>query len=158
MLREIDYFPDRPTIMRHKYLDETLNKSKVVVDMRHQRYDLARLCYDNGLRSNETEPNFDEVFSSVWHRVFQPSPAVSREIARHQQQGDHVSLHVRSNYLEDNSRDQDLLHNAARCALSWNKPIFVATDSSAAAETVVQYIEAQNQTAMTAQTTPPIHI
>ena len=59
--------------------------------------------------SKEEEPTMDEIFSTVWHALFTPSPAVADRIA-HQQRllgllpgTPYHGIHVRTYYVDDNT-------------------------------------------------------
>jgi hypothetical protein len=136
-------YGDKPTIAKHRHFVEPLNSSTTLVDMRHQRYDLAVQYYNT--HKENSEPSFDEIYKAIWSTVFTPSPGVAavllhQTVALGLTPGHYVALHVRSQYLHDKSLHDSLAHNAARCASGLGKGmVFVATDSDLMTSAVVEY-------------------
>lgn len=176
------HFQRSPTVLSDKHLSrlDTYSNS-TFLDMRYQTHDHGRAYYnayvlqqerqqERMLEGNNNEPSpsprksFDEVFAAVWACVFQPSPPVQAMIdsAVNElglQDGNYVSLHVRSMYYKDKSNKVSRVENAVHCAaqLGMNTSdgytakvqdavslpqfptIYVASDSSAVTQISVQY-------------------
>jgi hypothetical protein len=67
------------------------------------------------------EASFDQVYAAAWACLFRPSPAVQARIDKVTtelglQDGNYVSLHVRSVYYRDKSHQASRVENAVHCA------------------------------------------
>lgn len=122
----------------------TLSSSTIVSTISGFGFSGGALWYNNELEPNE--PDFEDVFSSVWATLFQPSPPVQQLIDQSLQQLQFVphqynALHIRSQYQADESKVPDLIENATKCGLSFGteQPLFVATDSVTATNKSLVY-------------------
>lgn len=139
-------FPEKPTVMKHKNFDFFLNNTnRIVVDMRHQRTDLA-MYYYNKHRLSPDEPRFEHVYRHIWNRVFVPSEPVQSLLLRTKERlqlrdTSYNGVHIRSLYKRNATTDGQLSHQAAYCAStlpsSMSRPTLVVSDSTVMARSVV---------------------
>lgn len=114
------HFQRSPSILSDKHLSRLdQHKNMTSMDMRYQTTDHGRAYYNSFLQSGE--PDFDQVYAAAWASLFRPSPPIQARINNAVtelglQEGNYVSLHVRSMYYKDKSRQVSRVENAVDCA------------------------------------------
>ena len=106
-----------------------------IIQMRHQSHDHGSLYYDSN--QPPSAPTFQQIYHDAWSVVFEPSLAVAEQIRQVRLDlgldgaSEYAAVHVRSQYLDWNSRSHDQVENALNCAtqLQPGAPIYLATDS-----------------------------
>lgn len=107
-------------------------------------YTAGARAYNGQLLPNE--PDCDTIFHDIWSLLFQPSPAVQDLIDHNTRElnlipNQYNALHMRTQYLRDESTIPGLIENATTCALGFGRdePLYVATDSLLVTEKAVAY-------------------
>jgi hypothetical protein len=116
------------------------------------------------------EPTFEQVYHPLWAAVFQPSPPVQVIIDETLDKLNlmpslYHALHIRSQYLTNETETPGLVKNATNCALfSYNDstfmPLYIATDSTMATQHAMQYAISLNRSRVVARssTKEPLHL
>lgn len=133
---------------------KTHNGRDVVVRSRYQSYN-GGADYYNEQFNNTNEHTFEEAYHDIWHSIFTPAPPLQEEIDSSLNQlslvpGEYAAAHLRALYAVD-SRPRRIIEqaaiNAVNCAsqLRPGGPVFFATDSTVAVETVQKYAKSTNR-------------
>jgi hypothetical protein len=146
------HFQRSPTVVSDKHFSRLNRYSHLtVMDMRYQTHDHGRTYY-NAHSQHLNEADFDKVYAAAWTCLFQPSRPVQALIEDTMTElglndGNFVSLHVRSMYYKDQSQKWSSIENAVNCAAQLGTKadenrlpsIYVASDSLVATQTAVEY-------------------
>lgn len=146
------------TVIYLQNLRRTTADHTVEVLSNHYNFDGGQRIYDTVLRKNKNGkegPSFTDVYHSLWHATFQPSPPIQQILLEKANQlgltrNQYTGFHFRSQFLWDESTNEGRIINATHCAIHLatvnnnnNQPptVLVATDSSRATRTVLDYIQ-----------------
>jgi hypothetical protein len=140
-------------------------KESVVVRVWFRQGDGGATFYDQHVPG----PSFKEVYSSLWHAIFEPVPAIAEIIKDTMQRlelrpGEYAAAHLRALHAiksRDKSVIKDWAINAVNCAsqLRPGVPIYFASDSKYAAAEVRAYATEHSRKIVTlVREKQPLHI
>lgn len=124
---------------------------------------------NNGTPPQHQLASFDEVFHDVWHMVLTPAPPVAQLIEKWMHQldlipGEYVSTHIRALYGVQNRSNDNIdtwTQHALDCTtqLRPQGPFFVASDSTRAQQTALEYGRQRKFKVVSRfHDTPPLHL
>jgi hypothetical protein len=122
--------------------------------------------YDKG-RESPAEATFEQVYSDMWHVLFEPSPPVKAIIQSNLEQlglntHEYLSAHIRAQYVRNATGDTEHVKNALHCAAAMrpDAPIYLASDSTDVIRFGVDYgRQVLNRTVVAlVREDPPLHI
>jgi hypothetical protein len=157
------------TFNLHSMKDDYLQaKNQVIHTTWNMGQDLGAGWYNQQL--DVAEPTFEQVYHPLWAAVFQPSKPVQEIINEtldklHLRPNQYHALHIRSQYLNNETTTAGLVKNATNCALfSYNDstfmPLYIATDSNTATQHATQHAVHWNKSMVAARpsTKEPLHL
>lgn len=157
----------RPTAhTMEQMLQFTQNERQAVVRAKFQSHNHGANFYNEETTDATT---FEEAYHDLWHRVFRPSPEVSKLIdktmaERNLVPGEYSAAHFRALYNRKN-RDLNVTRvvsiNAVNCASQMRPggPVYFASDSKEAVTFIQQYAQQMSLPVhCLSHATPPLHL